>query len=242
MLRGCRSCAISERPAPSPNPKNPLSPLFPLDTSHSPVTPLFPLDTRNRGVHPSSNTSMRSISGLSPARLFPQADLHHVAVPLSSSLAVDCKLSVVRCFSPLSLIIPVHPRLSPVNPIIPVHTQKQGGGGHFSTHRQMPASITHELYYCMLHATQMQNVGAPTYPAALRASVLGNAYLPIGGLALRHARNGHPGCHSGEWRSQRNVRPHEQPEEGSLTSFPPAAGRRDDGFKSEKGDNWNRLY
>jgi hypothetical protein len=30
--------------------------------------------------------------------------------------------------SPLSLIIPVHPRNAPVSPIIPVHTQKQGGG------------------------------------------------------------------------------------------------------------------
>src|SRR5208282_6337273 len=30
--------------------------------------------------------------------------------------------------SPLSPIIPVHPRNSPVSSIIPVHTQKQGGG------------------------------------------------------------------------------------------------------------------
>jgi hypothetical protein len=30
--------------------------------------------------------------------------------------------------SPLSPIIPVHPRNSPVSPMIPVHTQKQGGG------------------------------------------------------------------------------------------------------------------
>ncbi len=113
MLRGCGSCAISERPTPLPRP------------------------------------------------LFAKAD-RLVAVPLSSSLAVDCKLSAVGCFSPLSPIIPVDPRHSPVTPIIPVHTQKQGGGGHFSAHGQMPASITYALCYCMLHATQMQNVGAPT--------------------------------------------------------------------------------
>ena len=35
-----------------------LTPLFPLDASHSPVSPLFPLDTRNRGVHPPSNRSI----------------------------------------------------------------------------------------------------------------------------------------------------------------------------------------
>src|SRR5208337_2140679 len=56
MLRGHRSCAISERPtslpfAP-PSLLHPLTPLFPLDASHSPVSPLFPLDTQNRGGTP----------------------------------------------------------------------------------------------------------------------------------------------------------------------------------------------
>src|SRR5208282_2574966 len=44
---------------------SPLTPLFPLDTSHSPVTPLFPLDTQNRGTPPSNMTN-RSISVSSP--------------------------------------------------------------------------------------------------------------------------------------------------------------------------------
>src|SRR5208283_4080620 len=35
-----------------------LTPLFPLDASHSPASPLFPLDTRNRGVHPPSSRSI----------------------------------------------------------------------------------------------------------------------------------------------------------------------------------------
>src|SRR5208337_4049272 len=69
MLRGRRSRTISERPTPSPTPKNPLTPLFPLDTSHSPVTPLFPLDTQNGGVPPPSNMTNRSILEFSPARL-----------------------------------------------------------------------------------------------------------------------------------------------------------------------------
>ena len=41
--------------------------------------------------------------------------------------------STLNRFSPLTPIIPVHPRGSPVSPIIPVHTQKQGGGGGMLT-------------------------------------------------------------------------------------------------------------
>ncbi len=40
------------------SPRDHLTPLFPLDASHSPVSPLFPLDTRNRGVHPPFNRSI----------------------------------------------------------------------------------------------------------------------------------------------------------------------------------------
>ncbi len=56
MLRGRRSCAISERPTLSSAPENLL-------------TPLFPLDTRNLGVHPPSDMINRSISEFSHARL-----------------------------------------------------------------------------------------------------------------------------------------------------------------------------
>ncbi len=76
-----------------------------------------------------------------PRTLFARAELRG-AVPLSSCLAVNCKLSTVDCFSPLSLIIPVHPRNSPVSPIIPVHTQKQGGGTCFSALPCCSSSVT----------------------------------------------------------------------------------------------------
>ena len=50
MLRGRCSCAISECPTPSPAPKNPVSPLFPLHPRKPPVSPLFPLHTQKQGV------------------------------------------------------------------------------------------------------------------------------------------------------------------------------------------------
>jgi len=56
MLRGCCSCAISERSTPlpfaPPSLSRHLTPLFPLDASHSPVSPLFPLDTQKQGGTP----------------------------------------------------------------------------------------------------------------------------------------------------------------------------------------------
>ena len=181
MLRGRCSCAISDRPTPLPallslvtirpllvsshfEPStfnferfSPLTPLFPLDASHSPVTPLFPLDTRNRWVHPPSNMTNRSIpesspTGLlvlssrfsqSPSRLRPHARLCALRVLCGEAFVCDFRLLSTRHsplsliipvhpgHSPLSLIIPVHPGHSPLSPIIPVHTQKQGGGGAF---------------------------------------------------------------------------------------------------------------
>jgi len=56
MLRGRCSCAISERSTASffalPLLSCPLTPLFPLDASHSPVSPLFPLHTQKQGGTP----------------------------------------------------------------------------------------------------------------------------------------------------------------------------------------------
>jgi hypothetical protein len=53
MLRGCCSCAISERPTPSlfvsPSLLRLLTPLFPLHPGNPPVTPLFPLLTQKQG-------------------------------------------------------------------------------------------------------------------------------------------------------------------------------------------------
>jgi len=71
-------------------------------------------------------------------------------------------------FSPLSLIIPTHPRHSPVSPIIPAHTQKQGGGGAplpaapCVTPAQMQKCASPSDYY---YGTYPKYVGAPTFSA-----------------------------------------------------------------------------
>ncbi len=106
MLRGSCSCAISELATPSsfvsPSLLRPLTPLFPLDASHSPITPLFPLHTQKQGGRGvscvasfASLTSFasftsslcmtnRSISESSPARS--SAAPHFSAFPLRSSV------------------------------------------------------------------------------------------------------------------------------------------------------------
>jgi len=71
MLRGRCSCAISGRPTASSfvfsSLLRPLTPLVPLDASHSPASPLFPLLTQKQGVYPPSNMINRSISEFSLA-------------------------------------------------------------------------------------------------------------------------------------------------------------------------------
>ncbi len=117
MLKGRGSCAISERPTHSPfvSPSllPSLTPLFPLDTSHSPASPLFPLDTQNRGVHPPSNMTNRSISAMCSLRPVSPLFLGVLYVPISMisvlpSLflllcpqAVNCQLITVNCLYPL---------------------------------------------------------------------------------------------------------------------------------------------
>src|SRR5208283_779581 len=49
MLRGRCSCAISERPTPSPAPKKPLSPIIPVHPGNSPVSPIIPVHTQKQG-------------------------------------------------------------------------------------------------------------------------------------------------------------------------------------------------
>ena len=49
MLRGRRSCAISDRPTPSSAPKNPLSPIIPVHTRRPPVSPIIPVHTQKQG-------------------------------------------------------------------------------------------------------------------------------------------------------------------------------------------------
>src|SRR5208283_2336166 len=88
MLRECCACAIPERASHSPFVSSSLSrsltPLFPLDASHSPITSLFPLHTQKQGGTPSSNMTNRSISESSPARS--SAAPHFSAFPLRSSV------------------------------------------------------------------------------------------------------------------------------------------------------------
>jgi|SRR5271157_757685 len=90
MLRGRCSCAISGRPTSSsfasPSLLCPLTPLFPLDASHSPVTPLFPLHTQKQGVPPSCGLTNRSTSGMHPLRPMSVSPSFSV---LSASSAVD---------------------------------------------------------------------------------------------------------------------------------------------------------
>jgi len=158
MLRGRGICAISERPTPSPRPPSAETDLrvpVPLSSSSS-------VDCRLSAVG--------CFSLYFPYTLPPNS-LLFCSFPNSYRKnggdrggPFDFQLSTLDHLFPVTPIIPVHPQNSPVSPIIPVHTQKQGGGGHFSAHRQMPAVITHALHNGMLHATQMQNVGAPTLP------------------------------------------------------------------------------
>src|SRR5271157_514413 len=53
MLRGRRSCAISDRPRPSPfaspSPFRTLSPTIPAHTRNSPVSPIIPAHTQKQG-------------------------------------------------------------------------------------------------------------------------------------------------------------------------------------------------
>jgi hypothetical protein len=95
MLRGRCTYAISERPTLSPAIENLLTPLFPLDTSHSPVTPLFPLDTRNRGVHPPSDMTIRPISEFSP-RLLAAAPGKTIETPAYLTFAASLTLLLNR--------------------------------------------------------------------------------------------------------------------------------------------------
>jgi hypothetical protein len=95
MLRGRSSCAISERPTPSPAPKYPLSPIIPVHPGNSPVSPIIPVHTQKQGggAHffwiAVCSSSVRSVS--SAVSFLPGAFSHS---PLATS------------DSPLSPIIP----------------------------------------------------------------------------------------------------------------------------------------
>jgi len=121
----CRR-AISDRPTPlpralfargrspfvSPSLFHPLTPLFPLDASHSPVTPLFPLDTQYRGVHPPSNMTKQSISEFSP-RLSTTRQNENVGAPTFVISARPSSLRVSAFSAPLRYFFPSLFRCSP---------------------------------------------------------------------------------------------------------------------------------
>ena len=97
MLRGRRSCAISERPTTSsfasPSSFRKLSPLFPLHPRNPPVTPLFPLHTQKQG----GRGYLFSLS------ILPSSALGVYPGPVGVSSVVRCSCSAVS-FSP-----PVYP-------------------------------------------------------------------------------------------------------------------------------------
>ena len=96
MVGGRCSCAISDRPIPSPTRKTPLSPLLPLDTSHSHVSPLFPLHTKNRGVPPSLRYDHFPLRAESSFRRFSLFATPHS--PLSSvPFSVPNRLRPIPC-------------------------------------------------------------------------------------------------------------------------------------------------
>jgi len=73
--------------------------------------------------------------------------------------------------TPLSLIIPVHPRFPPVSPIIPVHTQKQGGGGAFLNVQLSTLNCLSPLTPIIPALMQNRGVGAPTNASTDNAPV-----------------------------------------------------------------------
>jgi hypothetical protein len=91
-----------------------LTPLFPLDASHSPVTPLFPLHTQKQGgTPPSSGMTNRSISEMHSHRPIPACPCFLCALRDGSdhlffSLAtrLPAVASAEEGHSPLSLTIP----------------------------------------------------------------------------------------------------------------------------------------
>jgi len=106
MLRGRRSCAISERSTPSPTSQNPLSPLFPLHPGNSPVTPLFPLLTQKQG-----GGALRILRPFFPFHMVPlplsdTADSNRLlqertdseGVPYTNCELVPIKASFIRVF------------------------------------------------------------------------------------------------------------------------------------------------
>jgi hypothetical protein len=99
-----------------------LSPMRPLDTSHSPVSPLFPLDTRKQGGTPPLNAlvvpfSLYSVLALSP--LFP---FHFQLVPFPIPIRLHSILFYLYHF--------------------PRRTEKQGEGGgpHSASMLDYPSS------------------------------------------------------------------------------------------------------
>ena len=90
-------CIRSPLPTPSAIPRIPLTPLFPLDRSHSPVSPLFPLDTKNEGGGGTPLPYMRSSARfawfrVSSVQVFPRS-VRYLPYGLRAISFVFCTLA-----------------------------------------------------------------------------------------------------------------------------------------------------
>src|SRR5208337_3461464 len=186
MLRGRRSCAISERSTLSPfvssSLLHPLTPLFPLDASHSPVTPLFPLHTQKQGGTPPLLWYDRPFHfGISSCSIFSRCSFFCRPSPLCARSLPRPGRGVRRLSRPgrdgessfrrLLWLATGHSLArrsssggGPLSPIIPALAQTRGGGqkAHSLPHRGQPLpNVWYRLLCVPLH--QVAIVGTPTF-------------------------------------------------------------------------------
>jgi hypothetical protein len=112
-----------------------LSPMRPLDTSHSPVSPLFPLDTRKQGGTPSQSSRRTDLS------LFCPRSISLISIHFPTCTVSRTGPSSLYPLSPLSLSAPY---------------QKNRGRGEGTI--ALPCSITYPVILLTL-------IGAPTFRA-----------------------------------------------------------------------------
>jgi hypothetical protein len=97
MLRGCCSCAISERPTPSlfvsPSLLRLLTPLFPLHPRNSPVTPLFPLLTQKQGGGGGVTRMVTYLKYVGAPTFSPSVTSHKSRTTSHAGNLLNCKLS-----------------------------------------------------------------------------------------------------------------------------------------------------
>jgi hypothetical protein len=90
--------------------------------------------------------------------------IRHVNRPPQKAAAtgtLNFQLLTLNRLSPLSPLLPLHPRKTSVSPIIPVHPQKQGGGGAFC---EKCSAATLLFSTAVLTTVLSAIVGVPTFP------------------------------------------------------------------------------